>query len=78
MLATALFDRPDVRWEAVGPPEDFPEDTYVPKVITETSGVGEIGKNMTVIESEDGLVVINLHTCSAWKSYSITWTAHGA
>jgi menaquinol-cytochrome c reductase iron-sulfur subunit len=41
---SALFDRPEVQWEAVGKPDDFPTDTYIPKVITETSGVGEIGK----------------------------------
>jgi menaquinol-cytochrome c reductase iron-sulfur subunit len=41
---SALFDRPPVQWETVGKPEDFPTDTYIPKVITETSGVGEIGK----------------------------------
>ena len=41
---SALFDRPEVQWESVGAPEDFPDDTYVPKVITETSGVGQTGK----------------------------------
>ena len=35
---SALFERPEVPWETVGVPEDFPDDTYVPKVITETSG----------------------------------------
>ena len=30
-VGTALFDRPPVRWEAVGKPEDFPKDTYVPE-----------------------------------------------
>jgi menaquinol-cytochrome c reductase iron-sulfur subunit len=41
---SALFDRPPAQWETVGKPDDFPNDTYIPKVITETSGVGEIGK----------------------------------
>src|ERR687886_561459 len=41
---SAIFERPPVRWEAVGKPEDFPDDTYIPKVITLISGVGEVGK----------------------------------
>jgi menaquinol-cytochrome c reductase iron-sulfur subunit len=55
---SALFDRPEVRWEAVGKPDDFPTDTYIPKVITETSGVGEVGKTTVYMrkhnESVDG------------------------
>jgi Rieske Fe-S protein len=41
---SAIFDRPQVDWEAVGKPDDFPNDTYVPRVITEVQGIGEIGK----------------------------------
>jgi Rieske Fe-S protein len=41
---SALFERPDVRWEAVGKPDDFPNDTYIPRVITAVAGVGETGK----------------------------------
>ena len=41
---SALFDRPPAQWETVGKPEDFPDDTYVPRVVTETSGVGQTGK----------------------------------
>ena len=43
-VGSALFDRPPVRWEAVGKLADFPNDTYVPKVITMTTGIGEVGK----------------------------------
>jgi Rieske Fe-S protein len=50
---SALFDRPEVRWEAVGKPEDFPDDTYIPKVITETSGVGEIGKTTVYMRARN-------------------------
>jgi menaquinol-cytochrome c reductase iron-sulfur subunit len=50
---SALFDRPDVKWEAVGKPEDFPNDTYIPKVITETSGVGEIGKTTVYMRARN-------------------------
>jgi menaquinol-cytochrome c reductase iron-sulfur subunit len=43
---SAIFERPPVRYERVGRPEDFPDDTYVPKVVTSIRGIGEIGKNL--------------------------------
>jgi menaquinol-cytochrome c reductase iron-sulfur subunit len=43
-VGSALFDRPPVRWEGVGTLADFPDNTYVPKVITMTTGIGEVGK----------------------------------
>jgi menaquinol-cytochrome c reductase iron-sulfur subunit len=43
-VGSALFDRPPVRWEAVGKLSDFPDDSYIPKVITLTLGIGEVGK----------------------------------
>ena len=33
-IGSAVFERPPVAWEPVGAPGDFPDDTYVPKVIT--------------------------------------------
>src|SRR3954463_9921765 len=41
---TALFHRPPVAWESVGAADDFPSDTYVPKVVTEVTGIGQTGK----------------------------------
>ena len=41
---TALFHRPPVQWETVGAVDDFPSDTYVPKVVTEVTGIGQTGK----------------------------------
>jgi len=43
-VGSAVFERPPVRWEAVGAAGDFPDDTYIPKVITLTTGIGEAGK----------------------------------
>ena len=43
-VGNAVFERPPVRWEAVGAVGDFPTDTYVPKVITMTTGIGDVGK----------------------------------
>jgi menaquinol-cytochrome c reductase iron-sulfur subunit len=41
---TALFHRPPVEWEAIGPPEDFGTESYIPRVITEVAGIGQVGK----------------------------------
>ena len=46
---TPLFERPAAVWTAIGKPEDFPDDTYVPKVITTVQGVGEIGKTTAYV-----------------------------
>src|SRR5436190_3500405 len=35
-LGSPLFERAPVVWTAVGKPEDFPDDDYVPRVITIT------------------------------------------
>jgi menaquinol-cytochrome c reductase iron-sulfur subunit len=43
-VGSALFERPPVTWEPVGPPSDFPTDTYIPKVVTIVQGIGEVGK----------------------------------
>jgi len=54
---SALFDRPEVKWQSIGAPEDFEPDTYVPKVITEVSGVGQTGKTTIYVRArneEDG------------------------
>ncbi len=39
-----VFEEQEATWEGIGPPDDFPRDTYVPKVITTTQGIGEAGK----------------------------------
>ncbi len=41
---SAIFERAPVIWTPVGKPEDFPDDDYVPRVITTTQGIGEVGK----------------------------------
>jgi menaquinol-cytochrome c reductase iron-sulfur subunit len=50
-LGTALFERPPVTWEAVGAPEDFPDDTYLPRAITVTRGTGEVGKTTVYVRA---------------------------
>jgi menaquinol-cytochrome c reductase iron-sulfur subunit len=50
-IGTALFERPPVTWEAVGAPDDFPDDTYVPKVVTTVQGIGEVGKTTVYVRA---------------------------
>lgn len=51
-----LFERPDPIWTPVGSPDDFPTDTYIPKVIALVQGVGEIGKSTAYIRKYDPAV----------------------
>jgi menaquinol-cytochrome c reductase iron-sulfur subunit len=39
-----VFEEKTMPWQEVGVPDDFPLDTYVPKVVSIVSGVGEAGK----------------------------------
>jgi menaquinol-cytochrome c reductase iron-sulfur subunit len=48
-IGSAVFERPPATWEAVGPTDDFPDDTYVPKVITTVQGIGEVGKTTVYV-----------------------------
>jgi Rieske Fe-S protein len=50
---SAIFERPKSRWQAVGAPADFPDDTYVPRVITEVSGIGEVGKTTVYMRAHN-------------------------
>jgi Rieske Fe-S protein len=44
-----LFEEQDQPWNAVGAPGDFPDDTYVPKVVTTTPGIGQAGRTTVYI-----------------------------
>ena len=52
-VGSAIFERPPVRWEAVGPPDDFPDDDYVPRVVTTVAGIGEIGKTTVYMRAHN-------------------------
>ena len=41
---SAIFERSPVIWTPVGAPDDFPNDDYVPRVVTTAMGIGEVGK----------------------------------
>lgn len=46
---SAIFERAPVIWTPVGKPEDFPNDNYLPRVITTTQGIGEVGKTTVYV-----------------------------
>ena len=49
-----LFHRTQqVRWERIGVPADFSENEYVIKVLTETEGLGEIGKTTAFVRKHN-------------------------
>jgi menaquinol-cytochrome c reductase iron-sulfur subunit len=50
---SALFDRPPVEWEAIGAPDDFPADTYIPRVVTTVPGIGQVGKTTVYVRARD-------------------------
>jgi menaquinol-cytochrome c reductase iron-sulfur subunit len=48
-----VFEKHEQRWQAVGPVDEFPEDTYVPKVITIVDGIGQAGKSTAYIRKRN-------------------------
>jgi Rieske Fe-S protein len=44
-----LFEEQAQPWNAVGAPGEFPDDTYIPKVVTTISGIGQAGKTTVYI-----------------------------
>src|SRR3954471_22389003 len=48
-----LFEKHEMRWQPVGSPDEFPDDTYVPKVITLVDGIGEAGKTTVYIRKRN-------------------------
>jgi menaquinol-cytochrome c reductase iron-sulfur subunit len=50
---SALFDRPPARWQAVGAAGSFPNDTYLPRVITEVPGIGQVGKTTVYMRARN-------------------------
>jgi menaquinol-cytochrome c reductase iron-sulfur subunit len=50
---SALFDRPPARWRPVGAAGSFPNDTYLPRVITEVPGIGQVGKTTVYVRARN-------------------------
>jgi Rieske Fe-S protein len=53
-----IFEKKEQSWQDVGPVAEFPDDTYVPKTIQISEGIGEVGKSTVYMrkhnESIDG------------------------
>jgi menaquinol-cytochrome c reductase iron-sulfur subunit len=54
-----IFERPDERWEGVGPESRFSADTYTPVVFTLVAGVGEAGKTTAYVRKGIGAEPFN-------------------
>jgi len=55
-LAFALgpvFEKVDQPWNAVGRPGEFPDNTYIPKVITLNPNIGEVGKSTVYVRKRN-------------------------
>jgi menaquinol-cytochrome c reductase iron-sulfur subunit len=52
-LGSAVFERPDAHWEAVGPPGDFVPDDYTAVVLTIVQGIGEVGKTTAYVRARN-------------------------
>src|SRR6478672_10837315 len=48
-----VFEKHHPTWQAVGSPREFPEDTYIPKVITIVQGIGQAGKTTTYVRKRN-------------------------
>jgi len=48
-----LFSREPFNWQPIGTPSDFPNDTYVTKVITIVQGIGEAGKSIAYVRARN-------------------------
>jgi menaquinol-cytochrome c reductase iron-sulfur subunit len=51
-----VFEKQKQPWNAVGAPDDFPTDTYVPKVVTLVSGIGQAGKTTVYVRRRNDQV----------------------
>src|SRR5205807_2606441 len=48
-----LFSRVPFEWQPIGAPSDFPNNTYVTKVITIVPGIGETGKSIAYVRARN-------------------------
>ncbi|HEY6891329.1 MAG TPA: Rieske 2Fe-2S domain-containing protein [Solirubrobacter sp.] len=48
-----IFERAPVIWTPVGKPTDFPNNDYIPRVITTTQGIGEVGKTTVYMRARN-------------------------
>ncbi len=51
-----VFQNVTLGWQTVGYPDDFPNNNYVPVVITTSPGIGEAGKSTVYLRARDAAV----------------------
>lgn len=56
-----VFSREPFHWQPIGPPSDFPSDTYVIRVITLVEGIGEAGKSIAFVRKRDPAIDTEPH-----------------
>jgi Rieske Fe-S protein len=54
--AGPIFKNQTLPWQTVGYPDDFPDDNYVPVVITIAPGIGEAGKSTVYMRKRNPAV----------------------
>ena len=52
-LAPVFKVSPNIEWQAVGPPSEFPSNNYIAAVITIVPGIGEAGKSIAFVRARD-------------------------
>ncbi len=62
-----VFEEKTMPWQVVGVPDDFPTDTYVPKVVSIVSGVGEAGKTTVYMRKRN--VSIDTEPADQYNQY---------
>ena len=48
-----IFEEKEVEWQGIGTPDDFGDEDYIPKVITETEGIGIIGETTIYVRKRN-------------------------
>jgi menaquinol-cytochrome c reductase iron-sulfur subunit len=52
-VGSAVFERPPVTWQPIGPTGNFGPDDYMPVVITTVQGIGEVGKTTAYVRARN-------------------------
>jgi len=48
-----VFEKKEVEWQPIGTPADFGAEDYIPKVITETEGIGVVGQTTVYVRARN-------------------------
>jgi Rieske Fe-S protein len=51
-----VFEKHEERWQAIGASGDFPDNTYIPKVITIVDGIGQAGKTTVYVRKRNAQI----------------------